>query len=163
MNKFRITTLLLFLWAVRSVAQVGGSTTYSFLDLTAAARTAALGGTFISVKDNDLNLALQNPSLLNPTMDGEIALGAVSYVSDIKYGDAAFALDRKNVGTFMAFIHYIDYGTFTETDNTAAILGNFRSSEYSVGVGWAHPISSDSSFTVGAAAKFIISQLYLNN
>ncbi len=161
MNYCKYAALLLLL-SFQAVAQIGGSNTYNFLDLTAAARTAALGGTFISVKDNDLNLALQNPSLLNPSMDGELALGAVSYFGGITYGDAAFAVDKKAVGTFMASIHYVDYGSFTETDNTAAILGSFKASEYAFSLGWAHPFA-DSLFSIGAQIRFIDSQLYLYN
>src|SRR3954470_22976784 len=114
MIKFTRLLILVTLIPFCLEAQVGGSATYAFLNVPAAARTAALGGTFISVKDNDLNLALQNPSLLNPSMDGTIALGGVSYLSDIRYADVAYALDKKKLGTFMAAIHYVDYGTFLE-------------------------------------------------
>ena len=160
MNCCKYAALLFLLFFHPSAhAQIGGSNTYQFLDLTAAARTAALGGTFISVKDNDVNLALQNPSLLNPSMNGDLAFGGVSYFSGIKYGDVAYALDEKKIGTFMAGIHYVDYGTFLETDNTATILGNFTGGEYAFSIGWAHPLG-DSSFTIGAQARFIYSHLY---
>lgn len=158
---YRIYVALFFLSSyLPANAQVGGGSIYQFLNIAAAARPASMGGTFISVKDNDLNLALQNPSLLNPSMDGSIAFGGVSYFSDVKLGDAAFALDKKKAGTFMASIHYIDYGSFLETDNTAEIIGNFSAAEYAISVGWAHPINEDSSFTVGAQARFIYSHLY---
>src|SRR5215212_1891985 len=115
----KFTKLLLVILLPLSIkAQVGGSAIYSFLNVPAAARVAAMGGTFISVKDNDLNLALQNPALLNPSMSKFIALSGVTYVSDIKFGDAAFAKDFGKTGMFDAYIHYASYGTFKETNIT---------------------------------------------
>jgi hypothetical protein len=38
-----------------SSAQLGGNSIYSFINLSTSARIAALGGTFISVSDNDPN------------------------------------------------------------------------------------------------------------
>ena len=46
-------------------AQIGGQSTYEFLNLTNSARLAALGGEFVSVTDNDISLMMCNPSLIN--------------------------------------------------------------------------------------------------
>src|SRR3954463_8473088 len=99
-----------------SFSQVGGSAVYSFLDIPASARIAAMGGTFISVKDDDLNCALQNPAALNPEMDKYLSFSGVSYPSSIKFGDAAFAKDFKKLGTFDLWMHYASYGEFKEAD-----------------------------------------------
>ncbi|MBT8195475.1 MAG: penicillin-binding protein, partial [Bacteroidia bacterium] len=45
-------------------SQLGGTYTFGFLNLSAPARTSAMGGDVISIADKDLNLAYQNPSLL---------------------------------------------------------------------------------------------------
>ncbi|GAJ03981.1 unnamed protein product, partial [marine sediment metagenome] len=47
------------------MTQVGGKSTYQFLNLPVSARAASLGGKINSIKDNDLSLAFYNPSLLN--------------------------------------------------------------------------------------------------
>src|SRR5688500_6742779 len=83
-------------------AQVGGSAVYTFLDIPASALIAALGGTFISVKDNDINAALQAPSLINKSMHKSLALSGVSYVDGVKFGDASYAHDFGKLGTWMA-------------------------------------------------------------
>src|SRR5947207_13284398 len=98
-------TYCLLLSAYCLKAQEGGSTTYSFLNVPASARVAAMGGTFLSVKDNDLNVGLQNPALLNPSMSKWIAFSGVTYIADIKFGDVAFAKDFGKLGMFEALMH----------------------------------------------------------
>jgi hypothetical protein len=56
------------------VAQTGGQHIYQFLNLTNSARISALGGNTIAIADEDANMALNNPSLLNKEMDGFLGL-----------------------------------------------------------------------------------------
>jgi hypothetical protein len=142
-------------------AQEGGSSIYSFLNVPAAGRVAAMGGTFISVKDNDLNLALQNPALLNPSMSKFISLSGVTFPADIKFGDAAFAKDYGKVGMFDGYIHYASYGTFKETDNTGEITGSFNAADYAFGFGWSRQLNKY--FSTGANLKGIYSDYYIES
>ena len=52
------------IFSIQSFVQTGGRTTYKFLNLTQSARVAALGSNFLAIHDNDLSLALANPSLI---------------------------------------------------------------------------------------------------
>ncbi len=161
MNK--ITRLVVvFLFSYGSLfAQVGGSYTYAFLNVPASARVAALGGTFISVKDNDLNCALQNPSLLNPSMSNTFLLSGVSYFDGVKFGDAAYAKDFGKTGTFMINMHYANYGSFPETDETGQTIGTFHAADYNFNVGWGYRLNK--LFSVGANLKTIYSNYYIYN
>ena len=114
MRKITRLVVVFFLGSHSLFAQVGGSYTYAFLNVPASARVAALGGTFISVKDNDLNCALQNPSVLNPSMSKVLLLSGVSYFDGVKFGDAGYAKDFGKTGTFMVNMHYANYGDFPE-------------------------------------------------
>ncbi len=142
-------------------AQIGGSAVFASLDLPLSARAAALGGNCMALNDNDINLATWNPSMLNASMHTQLALSFADYFSDVKYGYAGFAYDVKKVGTFALTATRIDYGTFKETDNTGAIIGEFSAGEYGINVGYSRML--DSNFTFGATAKFIQSNLYLWN
>ena len=157
------TSLITFLALIscHSFAQVGGSGVYSFLDVPASARIAALGGTFISVKDDDVNAALQAPSLLNPSMDKSLSLNGVSYFDDVKFGDAAYAHDFGKYGTYMASMHYASYGDFLETDEYGNVLNNFKASDYALTIGGGYQYNSRFSF--GAAIKAIYSDYYIYN
>ena len=56
---------LLTLISVPSYSQLGGSSTYNFLQLPVSARAAALGGYAITTRDGDLSTAAGNPSFLD--------------------------------------------------------------------------------------------------
>ena len=75
-------------------SQIGGTSTYEFLNLTNSARVAALGGKNVSLNDNDINLAYHNPALLTPVMSENAVFNYVSYFANINFGYAAYALDE---------------------------------------------------------------------
>ena len=138
-------------------AQTGGNNTYEFLNLTNPARVAALGGTLIAVKDNDLNLSFQNPALLDSTMHNELAMSYTDYFAGIHYGYAAYSRTYKKIGSFSAGMQYLDYGSFTAATVTGEIIGQFRSNENSLNLSYGRNI--DSSFSVGTTLKTIYSRL----
>ncbi|MFI5164067.1 MAG: type IX secretion system protein PorQ [Bacteroidia bacterium] len=159
MKKWRliVVCLLYTLYFIPCYSQIGGSNTYNFLELTDPARVAALGGTLISVKDNDLNLSFQNPALLDSTMHNELAISYIDYFSDIHYGYAAYSRTYKKIGSFSAGMQFLDYGKFTEANDHGEITGQFTAGEYCMNLGYGRNI--DSMFSVGATLKTIYSKL----
>ena len=99
---FRLYASAFFLFFVLAGAhaQIGGDNTYGFLNLTSSARVSALGGNAIAVKDDDPNLAFDNPSLLNKSMDYKLAFNYIKYFADINYGVVSFTKHIDSVGTF---------------------------------------------------------------
>jgi len=158
--KVKRTLLISFIIFIsyQLAAQVGGSSTYTFLKLTNSARLAALGGENISINDGDLNFVFHNPALLNSSMSKHLVLNYVNYFAGINYGYAAYANDFGNIGTFASGLHYINYGKFIEADETGNITGEFKAFELALNLFWAKPIL-DSLFTVGVNLKPIYSQL----
>ena len=150
-------SIFLLLSVLRLSAQIGGNSTYEFLNLANPARVVALGGTLISVKDNDLNLSFQNPALLDSTMHNSLSLSYVDYFTDIQYGYAAYSRSYKKIGSFSAGMQFMDYGSFKAADVTGEITGDFTAAEYALNLGYSRPI--DSSFAVGATLKTIYSIL----
>ncbi len=138
--------------------QIGGRSTYQFLDLPNAARVASLGGNVISIQDNDLNLVFHNPSLLNKNMSENFVLNYVNYFSDINFGYVSYAKHIDKYGTFAAGLHYLNYGKFDEADYTGLITGDFTASDYALNLIYAFPI--DTNFTIGGNLKTIYSSYY---
>ncbi len=159
MKRQKALLLIVFslLSALYGFAQSGGNSTYQFLGLTNPARVVALGGTFISVKDNDLNLSFQNPSLLDSTHHNSLSLSYIDYFTDMQYGYAAYSRSYRKLGSFSAGIQFADYGTFTSAEATGIITGTFKAAEYSLNLGYSRAL--DSNFSVGAAVKTIYSSL----
>ena len=52
-------------------AQIGGETTYQFLNLVSSPRQAALGGKVFTNVDYDVTQALTNPATINVEMDNQ--------------------------------------------------------------------------------------------
>jgi len=141
--------------SIEGTAQIGGKGLFSFLDLSTSARIAALGGTFIAVHDNDPNPATQNPSLLNSSMSNMLSFSGVKYFADVKGGDASFTRSYEKIGTFQAAVHYINYGTFKNTDIYGNVNGDFTASDLAFQMGWGYQVNPF--FTIGADMKFIYS------
>jgi hypothetical protein len=138
----RAILFLLVFVSFYAFSQEGGSAVFSFLEIPASARIAALGGTFITVKDNDMNAAMQAPSLLNPSMNNSLSLNGVSYPDGVKFGDAAYARDFGKFGTYMANMHYASYGQFLQTDEFGNINGSFHASDYALTFGGGYQYNS---------------------
>ncbi|HOY48343.1 MAG TPA: type IX secretion system protein PorQ [Flavobacteriales bacterium] len=154
---FRFLFLLIFLAQLDVSAQIGGQNVYSFLNLPNSARVQALGGSVISLRDDDVNLAYQNPGLINSSMAGVTSLTYVKYFAGINFGNAAYAFNVKKAGTFALSMQYIDYGNFERADATGQLNGEFTAGEYCLTTGFGRKI--DSLFSVGVNVKTIISNL----
>jgi hypothetical protein len=157
MEKKVSTLLMLMIMVLPSFSQTGGDNVFEFLNLTHSGLVSSLGGTNVSLPVNDLNLAYHNPALLNSGMDKSMALNYVNYFAGINYGLAMYSRSFSGTGNFAAGLTYLNYGTFTETDATGLITGNFTAAEYALSLIYSHQI--DSLFSLGINFKPILSQL----
>ncbi|MDP6908988.1 MAG: type IX secretion system protein PorQ, partial [Flavobacteriales bacterium] len=152
-----ISVLFLVALTLPSFAQLGGSSTYSFLDLTTSARNAAMGGDQISIKDGDLDLLYLNPAILDSSMNRYLATDFTNYYGGINYGYVGYAHTFNKVGNLAAGIMYANYGEFTRADVTGTIQGSFSANETLLHLTYARPFGKY--FSTGANLKFIYSQL----
>lgn len=155
--KYILALSTLLISGILGMAQSGGQRTYTFLTSPTSARAAALGGDFISVKDDDLNLVADNPALLDSNLHNHLTLTYINYISDINFGYGSYARHYEGIGTFSLGVQYINYGTFTEADETGRILGEFSAGEIAMDVSYGR--SLDSVFSVGGTFKVIYSGL----
>jgi hypothetical protein len=134
MIKKTIYILLFSLAGSYSIGQTGGDNVYEFLNLTHSSLVSSLGGTNVSLKTADLNLAYHNPALLNSEMDKSLT-----------------------IGNFAAGLSYLNYGSFNEADESGNITGTFSAAEYAFSIVYSRDL--DSLFSVGANLKPVISHL----
>ncbi|WP_034058318.1 type IX secretion system protein PorQ [Lacinutrix jangbogonensis] len=155
----KITTFCFVLLNIYCYAQLGGQSTYQFLNLVSSPRQAALGGKVLTNIDWDVTQALYNPSAINIEMDNQLALNYTSYLGGVNYGTAAYAytVDRR-VQTYHAGITYINYGDFSGYNENGESTGDFSGSEVALSVGYAAQIGY-SDFYCGANLKIINSSL----
>jgi hypothetical protein len=155
----RIATLLIFIFTTSTFAQVGGESTYQFLNLVSSPRQAALGGKVITNYDYDVTAGLYNPASINVEMDNQLALNYSSYLGGISYGTAAYAYtwDRR-VQTFHVGMTYINYGSFDGYDVDGNPTGTFTGNEAALSAGYAKQLGH-SDFYGGINVKLITSKL----
>ncbi len=154
--RFSVLIICIF-FALNLEAQTGGNTTFALLDLPFSARAAALGTDFISVKDQDLNLAIANPSLYNAKMHQQLGFNQAFLASGINYGMVNYARKFKNNLAGGASIRYVNYGKQERRDENGTSLGEFSPAEFIVGAGLGKQLNPQ--ISVGANVNFIYSQL----
>jgi hypothetical protein len=155
MQKLKSYLLIVLLLPVCVIAQTGGGGVYPFLNNNVSARIAALGGNMLTIDDNDLSIAIMNPSLINAEMDNNFTLNYTDFYSDIKSGSAAWSHTFEKAGSFALGMQFINYGNFIAANDNGDQIGNFSAGEYAASLGWGRRL--DSLFSIGANLKFIYS------
>jgi hypothetical protein len=149
--------ILFSLTVTLSSGQTGGDNVYEFLNLTHSGLVSSLGGVNVSLRSGDLNLAYNNPALLNLDMNKSLVINYVNYFAGINYGMTMYARSFPGTGNFAAGITYLNYGSFKETDESGNITGTFSAAEYALSLIYSRDI--DSLFSIGANLKPILSHL----
>jgi hypothetical protein len=152
-----LITFLFCIFTISSFSQIGGSSTFDFLDRTNSARVASMGGNILSINDNDISLTLTNPSLINAEMNNTLALDFVTLNTAYNYGDIMYSRSFSKVGNFVGTFQFINYGSFTSADIAGNNTGTFSAGEYALTLGWGRTLSPH--FSIGANGKVIYSQL----
>jgi hypothetical protein len=133
-------------------AQLGGRTSFAFLHVPSNARTAGLGGLNISLADQDVNLLLSNPALLDSAMHNRLAFNFVPYYADMGYHTLTYARNVGRAGTWGAGLQYMSYGEMPYTDAAGNELGVFRADEFAFTLAHSH---TEGSFTLGASLRVV--------
>ena len=140
-------------------SQIGGKTTYQFLNLVNSPRQAALGGKTITIYDYDVNQANFNPATINPDMDNRLSVNYGSYFGEVTYGTASYAYTYdRHVQTFQAGINYVNYGNIDGYDEIGNPTSSFTGSEIALSFGYAYNVPY-TDLHIGASGKLISSTL----
>ena len=134
----------------------GGESAFNFLRLPYSSRIAALGGSNISVIDDDLSLSMHNPALLLNTADKTLDLSFMTYMSGSKVAGAAFnkMFGERSAGALAA--RYVDYGKFDGYTPDNIFTGTFRAMDIELDFIYCYLLSEH--WSGGVSGKFIYSQ-----
>src|SRR5690606_24648387 len=156
MNHKVLLAFLLFTTSLVS-AQIGGRSTYQFLNLVNNPRMAALGGKVVTNYDYDPVQAIWNPASINPEMDNQLSLNYTNYIGDINYGTASYAyLWDRRTQVLHAGVTYVNYGKFDGYDELGNPTSSFSGGEVALSMGHARNIAF-TNFHVGVNLKLISS------
>lgn len=154
-NRFSHFIFALIMLPCLGYSQSESGTSYAFLNLPFSARSIAMGGNFLSIYDDDIGLALGNPSLISNAMHNQIQFNFVDYFSDINYGSVSYGRNFEKLGTFVGSMQFMDYGEFDYASETGERYGSFTASDYAINIGWSRAL--DSVFFIGANLKGLYS------
>ena len=153
-NELRL--ILLFLLPLASFAQTGGIHAFQNLNSQYNARTMCLGGDAITIYDNDQNLGLNNPAIMNYQMHGRFGFNQSIMTSGVNTGALTYARKiRKTMG--MVHFRYASYGKMQRTDIDGTNLGTFTPGDFILGASAQHKFNERMS--VGATLNILYSQL----
>ncbi|GGK66069.1 type IX secretion system protein PorQ [Rufibacter glacialis] len=139
-----------------ATAQLGGRFAFRFLNVPTHARVAALGGVNVSSGLEDVNAASANPALLHGKTHQHLGLTYLNYLADVSQNNLYYTFDSNRWGRNALGVQYLDYGSFTQTNDAGVEEGSFKVREYAVALSHAATVEH---FTLGATAKIAVSSL----
>ncbi|MDR0733230.1 MAG: type IX secretion system protein PorQ [Dysgonamonadaceae bacterium] len=137
-----------------------GNSAFTYLLLPGSARASALGGTNVSIIENDLPLIWQNPGFLGQEMDNTLNVNFLSYVGDVKLGSATFAKALGERSAWGVGVNFSNYGKMLQTTENGEILGDLNASDICANAFFSRDLSE--TLRGGVAVKFLYSN-YLHN
>lgn len=156
MKKKHIFGLILVMTATtcKTFAQEGSSI-FNFLNLPTSAHTTALGGKNISLVEDDISLAAQNPALLGSVSDMSVGLGFMTYMQGVKTGNASYAQIAGERGTWGVNAQFVGYGSMKETTYSGEVIGEFSPLDFCISGQYSYALTDR--LMGGASGKFIYS------
>lgn len=122
--KLRYIFAFVMLWSLNCFAQEGASA-YSFLEVPSSSHAFALGGTNITVIDDDINLMEQNPALLGPEIDMQVGFNYMHYLGASNFAGVRYGMAAGDRGAWSIGIQYLGYGTMSQTEADGSVVGTF--------------------------------------
>jgi hypothetical protein len=132
-------------------------TAFEFLKLDASARSAALGGAFVSNVD-DPNSIFYNPASLQFVDPNNVSFGFLKHLLDVNSGFASYTTQFKGLGKFGFAAMYTNYGSFDQLDEFGNSLGTFSANDVGLIGNYSGLVRENLSY--GVNIKFIYSSIY---
>ena len=151
----KLSFLSLLFIGFQSMAQIGGTSAFTFALIENSAKHTALGGTSIANTDDDPASGFQNPALIQDGMHNTASLSYANYLADLNYGFGSYARTFDSIGTFLFSLGFYDYGEFDRTNIAGEKIGVFDASDYNFQIGYSRDYNEKIKY--GANVKFLYS------
>lgn len=136
-----------------AIAADPSTSAYGFMDVTSSALIYGLGGVNITTVDDNLAATDQNPALLDPSLDNNIAIGYMRYLGSSNFASLRYSRAINDHGTWSAGIRYFGYGSIQGYDETGMMTGKFSPKDLAVSAAFSYDIYG--LWRVGAEVKFL--------
>jgi len=120
------------------VSAQDGRNAYSFLTIPTSSHVFGLGGTNISLIDDDVTLVEQNPALLGPEMDKQVSFSYMHYMGSSNFAGVRYGSGAGEHAAWAVGLRYLNYGEMTGYDEFGQETGSFTPSDIVVEGNYAH-------------------------
>ena len=152
--------LILPLLSLCLILSAQSNSTYSFLDLPAGSHNAALGGQAITIFDNDLSLAFDNPAHLSDSTHNDLTFSYANWFRDVNLGSVIYGRNLDDKNYFACGIRYVDYGKFDGRTETDVSTGTFYAKDIVAEGIYSRWLSPHWSCGVGVKAVYSVYEKY---
>lgn len=156
MKKITFLSLVLIFFSGFEVIQA--QSPFDFIQMGISARSAALGGAFTSIAD-DQSALFFNPGALSTVKKSTVSATFMKHVLDINSGQAVYTLpfDSTTSERIALSAVYTSYGSFERTDEFGNIQGTFSANNIAFIGSYSNEL--DSTLSYGCNAKFLFVRL----
>jgi len=159
MNKWIGSLALCGCFAAARAQVAGGERAMEFLRLPNSPHVSSFGGMNVATTSDDIAFAFQNPALMRPALHNQLGLNYNAYYAGIGVMNLQYGYNVEKLKTAFAFgVQYINYGSFTQTDDIGNQYGDFHASDYAISL--AASRSYGEHWRYGATLKWAHSSLY---
>lgn len=150
------TVLTLYILCCATVYAQESNSVFNFLRLPVSAHSTALGGSNISLIEDDASLIFDNPALLTSVSDKTLNLNFMTYLQGCNAGSAAFVKIVGERSTIGVTAQYANYGKMEETTVENISIGEFSAMDMALSGMYAYNLSDR--WAGGITGKFIYSR-----
>ncbi len=133
-----------------------GTSAFPFLKINVSARAVAMGGAFTGLADDESAL-YYNPAGITSIEFPKYILGYHNYFFDMQSGFLGYIKPWGEKRTLGFYLSYLNYGSFTQTDDVGSVTGDFGGGDLLFAVTLAQKKNHQISY--GATAKFIYEKI----
>lgn len=137
-----LTALVVSLLMPTAAPAQNTSDAYGFLDIPTSSHVFCLGGNNIAIIDDDVTLADQNPALVGPELDKQVAVNYMYYMSSGNFAGVRFGTGAGENSGWAVGLRYLNYGKFDGYDEFGTPTGSFTPSDLVVEGTYSRDISS---------------------
>ena len=118
----------------------------------------ATGGNLISHPNPQLGLYMDNPALLDSSLNGKVQLAYLRYLAKTNATQCFYAHHNRGSKFSSAYgVKYLGYGELNRYDELGSYLGDFKAYDANLKAVFSYAL--DTNWTLGAATSTVISQI----
>ena len=131
MKKIRKIIITLTAMVSASAVATAGDTSdaYQFLNIPTSSHVYGLGGNNIAIIDDDVTLADQNPALIGPELEKQVAVNYMYYMGTGNFAGLRYGMAADEHSGWAIGLRYLNYGSFDGYDEFGTPTGSFTPSD----------------------------------